>query len=170
MNNNLEDKFSIVYAITEKGPDIIHTNSSTLSNNKLQEMALYHLLLVAQGTWHHTGIFVLPLPIEELKDTHKALYFGFMIKDPEQMDPRTKGTRYGCIITVCENQLIGSLNIIEIEKILFQFLTKIDSYQILKKKTTFSKLTRLINKNIYEKKKNYELNNLKTMQINQMRI
>jgi len=166
----LEDKFTIVYAITEKGPDIVHSNSSTLPNSKLQEIALYHLLLVAQGTWHHTGLFLLPLPIEELRNNHKAIYYGFLVKDPDQKDPRTKGTRYGCCVISCGTETIGMLNLRELEEIFRNFFIKFDSYQIIKQKPFFNKIEKLINKNIYQKKKNNEINNLNSVNVNHIKV
>ena len=150
--NGMEDNSIIVYAITERGPDIVHVNS-TQPHEKIQEMALYHLLLVAQGTWHHTGVFVLPLPIDKLKDSHKAIFYGFRIYDPEQMDPRTKKTRYGCIIIFCTNELLNVLNLIDLQENLDNFLSNYASYNEIKDKKFFTSLNSFISKELSLKKK-----------------
>ena len=148
----MEDKSIIVYAITEKGPDIIHTNSG-FSKEKLQEIALYHLLLVAQGTWHHKGIFVLPIPINEINESHKAIYYGFTIYDENQQDPRTNKTRYGCVIVFCSNKILNQMNLITLEEKFNKFIAQTPNYQKLKQKTFFTSLQRFITKQVKIKKK-----------------
>jgi hypothetical protein len=166
---NLEDKSIIVYAITKEGPNIVHANSS-LKSTKLQEIALYHLLLVAQGTWHHKGIFLLPVPVTELKDDHKAIFYGFQIFDPEQNDPRTNKTRYGCVIVFVSNDVIQSINILEIQNIFDKHFEKIPSFQVLSSKTCFSNLQKLVNKKIFQKKKIDNSNFLGSMSLNQLKL
>ena len=147
----MEDNQILIYAITERGPDIIFAKSN-LSQAKLQEIALYHLLLVAQGTWHHKGVFVLPIPVQELKDTAKAIFYGFTIYDPNQNDPRTNHTRYGCIITFCPNEVLAKLDLIDLEDQLDNLIKKVKSYQDLKKEIFFSNLTSFINQKLNLKK------------------
>lgn len=139
------DDSIIVYAITEKGPDIIHSKTK-LRKEKIQEIALYHLLLVAQGTWHHKGVFILPIPVKGLNESHKALFYGFTINDPEQRDPRTNGTRYCCIIAFLSNKTISKLDIIEIQDKFDQFKEKLKDYHQLKTTATFTKIKTLITK------------------------
>ena len=148
----MEDKSIIVYAITEKGPDIIHTNAG-FSKEKLQEIALYHLLLVAQGTWHHEGLFILPIPINEINETHKAIYYGFTIYDEYQQDPRTNKTRYGCIIVFCSNEIINEVKLIDLEAKFNELLARTTNYQKLKQKTFFTQLQNFVNKQFKGKKK-----------------
>ncbi len=154
--NGMDDNSIIVYAITERGPDIVHANSSQ-PYEKIQEMALYHLLLVAQGTWHHTGVFVLPLPIDKLKDSHKAIFYGFRIYDPDQMDPRTNKTRYCCIIVIYPNELLNVLNLIDLQKNFDQFLTDYTSYKEIKAKTFLTNLNAFVTKELFIKKKAYNI-------------
>ena len=149
---NKADKSIIVYAITEKGPDIVHA-SSNLPQSRIQEISLYHLLLVAQGTWHHKGVFLLPIPVNNLNLTHKAIYFGFEIFDPEQKDPRTNGTRYGCVITFVPNDILATTDLISLEKSFNTFFSKIKTFQALKQKALFTKLQTFIKKNVFPKKK-----------------
>ena len=148
----MEENSIIVYAITEKGPDIVHSDSS-LSQAKLQEISLYHLLLVAQGTWHHKGIFVLPIPINELNEKSKAIYYGFTVYDEDQQDPRTNHTRYGCIIIFCPNETLAQCNIIELQTKLDKMLSKVSCYQDLKRPSFFNNLKRFVKKEFSVKKK-----------------
>lgn len=145
---------TIVYAITEKGPDIVHVKTD-LPNSKIQEIALYHLLLVAQGTWHHEGMFILPIPVAELSKTAKAIFYGFKIFDPEQKDPRTNQTRYCSAIVFCSNEILSDLNLIEFEHKMAGFIGKYSCYQELKDPTFFKDLISFLNQNIFLKKKIY---------------
>ena len=154
------DESIIVYAITERGPDIIHTKSS-LTPEKLQEISLYHLLLVAQGTWHHEGLFILPIPVDDLNKTCKAIFYGFTIKDPEQKDPRTNGTRYGCVIFFVSNTILGTLDIIEIQRKFDELFEKIKDYQQLKLSGTFTKIKTLISRITTIKKKGKSITKVK---------
>ena len=142
----------IVYAITEKGPDIVHVKTA-LPNSKIQEIALYHLLLVAQGTWHHEGVFILPIPVAELSNTSKAIFYGFKIFDPDQKDPRTNQTRYCCIIVFCSNEILSDINIIDFEQKMDDFVGKLKCYQDLKNPSFFTSIQNFSNQNIFQKKK-----------------
>lgn len=147
----------VVYSITERGPDIVHVKS-ILPHEKIQEMALYHLLLVAQGTWHHTGVFVLPIPVDKIKETHKAIFYGFRIHDPEQQDPRTNKTRYSCVIVFCANDQLNNLNLIDLQKEFDKFLAKYTTYKEIKTSAFFTQLSKFIGREIYLKKKIYANN------------
>ena len=164
----MEQNTIIVYAITEKGPDIVHSDSS-LSQAKLQEISLYHLLLVAQGTWHHKGLFILPIPITELNESAKAIYYGFTVYDAEQQDPRTNHTRYGCIIIFCPNETIAQSNIIDLQKKLDKMLSKVSCYQDLKQPSFFNNLKRFVKKEFSVKKK-FKVPELKSTRANQIKV
>ncbi len=162
----MEENSILVYAITERGPDIVHAKSN-LSIAKLQEIALYHLLLVAQGTWHHKGVFILPIPIQELKESAKAIFYGFTVYDQNQDDPRTKHSRYGCVITFCPNEILSALDLIDLEDQFDDLLKNTNSYQNLQSEEFFSTLITFISQKINFKKK-IELDSVNSTTIKQI--